>query len=275
MNTLARLNSNFQRGDKKILYSQLSELYFLPPRDSTGVTKDYLDKVKAGTVFRVGLLELNKFLAELRPSQLKRALHTCKFEAYVKIDRLLAERRCPRLGFEEGQVPDGTWLYKVARYFDRANFCGLFNMPLVPPEREGQTNTDRLYHAQREAERCLLVDTGLGKRAEIKTCIEALQQVRKRLISRQAEHANLVVHVGVLEGHIQEDKQTSLRLLASTSVLVYQVGKRVTLDEAMAANDEEKKGVEEALRLVYCTDCVLDRGDEVGRLADQFTSSGI
>ena len=67
-------NSKFKLGEKKTFYTQLSELYFLPPRDSTGVTQHYLDKVKQGSVFRVELKEINRFLAELIPRQLKRSL---------------------------------------------------------------------------------------------------------------------------------------------------------------------------------------------------------
>ena len=259
----------FKLGEKKTLYSELSELYFLPPRDSTGVTKYYLDQVKQGRVFRVDLKEMNRFLAELRPSQFKRSLYTCKFEAYTKIDKLLIEREVPRLGFEEGQVPDGTWLYKVARYLDRVNLCGLFQMGLHPVG-EGQTNTERVHKAQRQAEKVLLIDTNLGKRPELKSCLEDLQQTHKRFISRQAELANITFYAELLQKQVERDRQSVETQLANSSLVVYQAGKRVSVEEALQTMDKEKQEVHDTLRLIYATDCVLDRSQGMGNIASKF-----
>ena len=256
-------------GDKKILYSTLTDQYFLPPRDSRGVNKAYLDKVKAGTVFRVGILTIKRFLAELRPSQLKRSVYTCKFEAYSKIDRLLKERNIPGLGFEEGHIPDGTWLYQIARYLDKANLCGLFQMPLEPVG-EGDTDTERVYKAKRQAERVLLIDTNLGKRPGIKTCLDDLQQTHKRLISRQAELASITVYAGLLQEQVERDQQNVERQLACTSLVVYQAGKKVSVEEALQTIDTQKQEVQNTLRLIYATDCVLDRSEEIGRIASKF-----
>lgn len=261
--------SQSQRGEKKTLYSQLSELYFLPPRDSTGVSKKYLDQVKKGRVFRVELKKMKRFLAELTPSQLKRSLYTCKFEAYSKIDKLLVEREMLGLGFEEGHVPDGAWLYNVARYLDRENLCGLFRVSLCEAG-DGPTNTEKLYKAQRHAEKVLLADSGLGKRPEIKTNLDDLQQAHKRLVSRQAEQGNLAIYMMVIERQVDKDKESVERLLASSSLVVYQTGKRVSVDEALQTKDHEKQQVHDALRLIYATDCVLDRSEAMGRIASRF-----
>lgn len=256
-------------GDKKILYSALADQYFLPPRDSRGVNKTYLDKVNADTVFRVEILTINRFLAELRPSQLKRSVYTCKFEAYAKVDKLLTETEVPLLGFEEGHVPDGTWLYKVARYLDQANLCGLFQVALRPVG-DGQTNTDKMYKAQRQAEKVLLIDTTLGKRQEISSCIEDLQQTHKRLISRQAELAYTQVYAGLLEQQVKRDRLSVEQQLASTSLVVYQAGKRVSVEEALQTTDKEKQEVYSTLKLIYTTDCVLDRSKDMGNIASKF-----
>ena len=261
-------NLQFKLGEKKTLYTQLSELYFLPPRDSTGVTKDYLDKVKQGKIFRVELKVINRFLVELKPSQLKRSLYTCKFEAYFKVDKLLTERGDLQLGFEEGKVPDGTWLYKVARFVDRSNVCGLFMASLE--DVIGNSDSETLYKAQRQAEKALVGDTGLGKRSEIKTCISDLVQSQKRSISRQAELTNLTIYIRQLNEQVEKDKQTVERQLANTALVVYQAGRGMTTEEALQARDEEKKRVHETLRLVYATDCVMNREKWVGQLAGEF-----
>ena len=53
------------------------------------------------------IILLNKFLAELKPNQVRKPLFTCKFEAYSKLDRLLRDLGKPGLGFDTGLVPDG------------------------------------------------------------------------------------------------------------------------------------------------------------------------
>ena len=67
---------------KKAMYSRLAETYYLPPLLSTGVNRKYLEKVQEGKVFRVEIIVLNKFLAELKPNQVRKSLFKCKFQAY-------------------------------------------------------------------------------------------------------------------------------------------------------------------------------------------------
>jgi len=56
------------------------------PRDSYGLILQYLKKVQTGSVFRVETAVVHRFLADLRASELRRAVYTCKFEAYDKIE---------------------------------------------------------------------------------------------------------------------------------------------------------------------------------------------
>jgi hypothetical protein len=257
-------------GEKKILYSQLSDQYFLPPRDSRGVTKTYLDKVKVGTVFRVETLTLKRFHAELRPSQLKRSLYTCKFEAYSKINTILVERGAPDLGFEEAHMPDGTWLYKIARYLDQTNLCGLFEIALHPVG-DGQTATERLYRAQKRAEKAMLTDNGLGKREDIKASLDDLQQTYKRLISRQAELANLTTYMRVLKQQVSRDNENLEKQLARTALVVYQVGNDLSAEEALQNNGQDKQLIYDTLRFIQATDCVLDRSETTGTMASKYS----
>lgn len=269
MTALPRPNSQIpthRHGDKKKLYKTLADRYFLPPRDSTGVTLRYLERVEHGTVFRVSLLTLKRFLAELTTSQLKTSVYTCKFEAYDKLNRLLAERGQPTLGFEDGLVPDGKWLFRVARYVDRADVCGLFEVALGPVG-EGDTNTEKLYRAQNRAKKELLEDTGLGKRREISPYMDSLRLAHKRLISYQAEQANLLTYSQKLEKRVAEARQSVERVLGTASLAVYQVGKGVSPEEALETRDPQKASVLEVLRFVMATDCVLDRSDSVATVA--------
>lgn len=262
----------YRLGDKKKMYKSLAEQYFLPPRDSYGLTLQYLQKVQTGSVFRVETAVLHRFLAELKASELKRAVYTCKFEAYDKIDRLLRERDEPGLGFDSGLLPNGSWLYRVARYLDPSNVCGLFEVALQAEGNEGDAKTDseRLQRAQRRAEKEVIGDTGLGKRPEIKSCLAELAQSHKRLVSLHAEHANHLSYGAVLEKRVREARAAVERELGISTVLVYQAGKGVSAEEASLSGDEKKREVHQILSFVYATDCVLDRSDEVGSMAKRF-----
>ena len=72
----------YRPGDKKKMQKSLAEQYFLPPRDSYGLTLQFLKRVRTGSVFRVETAVLLRFLADLRPSELRRAVCTFMFEAY-------------------------------------------------------------------------------------------------------------------------------------------------------------------------------------------------
>ena len=258
-----------QLGEKRKLYSRLAEEHCLPPINSYGVTKRYLDKVQAGEVFRVGAIDMNRFLAELRPSQLKRTVYTCKFEAYSKIDRLLVERGEKSLGFESGLIPDGSWLYRVARYIDRSNVCGVFEAALED-HPSGQTDTERVYRAQLRANKLLLEDTGLGKRRSIRDSVLSLMQCHKKVVSRQAEVANLQAYLSKLETQLKEDRLEMKTKLASTALQVFTEGESLCSEEALQREDEEKKRVYETVRFAYATDPVMVRDEWLRGVVDQF-----
>lgn len=264
-------HTQFKLGDKKRLYSELAEKYFLPPRDSYGVTKKYLDKVSAGTVWRVELITMKRFMAEMRPSQMKRAVYTCKFETYIKIERVLMEKGEKSLGYETGLIPDGEWLYKVARYVDRSNVCGLFMMSLEG-EGEGRSDSERVYRAQKRAEKMLMDDTGIGKREGVRSSVESLVQCCKRVVSREAEVANITLYLEVLERQLKNDRRVMENQLAGTALQMYQEGRGVSAEEALGKVDEEKKRVCDTVRFVYATDRVMCRDEWIKEMMRQFES---
>ena len=89
----------------------LSADYFLPPRDSRGVSRTYLVSVYTHKYFRIGNIGLKKFMAELTPSQLKKAVFITKAETHYKVEQLLRETGKKELEFKSGLIPDGAWLY--------------------------------------------------------------------------------------------------------------------------------------------------------------------
>jgi hypothetical protein len=231
-------------GGKKALYGRLAETFSLPPRDSKGVTVRWLKSVEEGTVFRVGVVELNKFLAGLVPSQLRKAAFTCKYVAHKKVDRLLAEMGKPGLGFEAGIVPDGTWLYKVARFVDPANVCGVFQVSLTQVPTV-QVDSFRVELAKRAVETLVIKSSGLDRQAEVKTALDELAVLQKRQASRQAELDCLVVRGRQLEREVEEgNRAVQVRLMTAT-VLVYAAGEKKRPEEAMEGDEEKKREIHE------------------------------
>ena len=225
---------------KKAMYSRLSETYYLPPLLSTGVNKKYLGKVQEGNVFRVEIIVLNKFLAELKPNQVRKSLFTCKFQAYSKVDRLLREIGKPGLGFDKGLVPDGEWLYKVARFIDPWNVCLLFKAFLQPVPK---TNIDSfmIELAKRGIENDLLISSGLDEDKEVREAIRELELSHHRFASRKAELDNMVIYGRQLTKQVEEDKSEMMMKLTSTTLLVYCRGERVSGEVAMSRVDPKEQ----------------------------------
>ena len=118
---------------KHSLYKMLSADYFLPPRDSRGVSRTYLVGVYTHKYFRVGNIELKKFMAELTPFELKKAVFIIKAETHYKVEQLLRETGKNELGFKSGLIPDDVWLYQMARYIDKYNTADIFEIAVCSP----------------------------------------------------------------------------------------------------------------------------------------------
>ena len=229
---------------KKTLYSRISETYFLPSLQSTGLNRKYLEKVQEGTVFRVETMELNRFLAELKPKQLRKAPFTCKSQAYSKMNRLLQEMGKPGLSFEEGQLPDGEWLYRVARFIDPWNVCGIFTVALKTiPNIE--VDSFKVELGKRAIEHDLLISSGLDEVQEVRTAINQLLSSHKRFVNRKAELDNLSIYGRQLTRQVEEDKREMERQLTNATLVVYCAGENVSGGEALAKTDSKKQEIYE------------------------------
>lgn len=190
---------------KKPLYTRLAQEWYLPPMRSTGVTLDYLKKVDSGQVFRVGLVPLNRFLAECKPSQLKRAPFATKDVAYVKLNKFLEEHGQPELGFELGCWPDAEWLFRVARCIDAGNVCQLFE-EAVDEIKTNETDSVVLELGKRRVEEQLETELRMKGRPEVQQAVSELQLDRRRAKNREAEINRLVYFGKKLERQWAEDK---------------------------------------------------------------------
>jgi hypothetical protein len=208
---------------KKTQYAILADTYFLPPVRSTGLSKKYLDKVEQGSVFRVQNSEIQMFLAGLKPSHMTRAAFTSKSVAYSKIDRLLRECGEPGLGFEEGLLPDGDWLYKVARFVDRANLAELFTTALPVP-KPLDCDSAKIEACKRAVEQDLLIDSRLDDLECVQEVVAALQASQQRFMSRKIELEYLMVYGKQLTSQVEEDKREMEQRLVEATMTVYCAG---------------------------------------------------
>lgn len=269
----SHLNLDRQIGSdqtKRKLYEHLQDIYYLPPCDSRGVNRAYLDQVKMQSVFVVDRWEMARFLAELTHSQLKRVAHTSKYEAYAKVERLLAERQLRPLGFKDGLVPDGMWIYNVARYLDQENVAGLFQTALKEVT-DTSRDSEKVFKVQQNLVEGMLEQTQLGKRSPVKRCIEDLHFSYRKVVSRLSALAAVTKYKGRLEQQARKDQQDMNHALEAATITVFhlQYGPQVQQAEGQPESTEKDR-IREALRLVYTVDSVLRRDDEIKQLVERF-----
>jgi len=256
---------------KKKIYDRLQDQFYLPPRDTRGVTHAYLTQVDRRQVFVVGRQEMARFLADLQPSQLKRNPHCCKFEAFYKLRALLQERGLPGLGFDDDQIPDGSWLYSMLRFVDQENLSGVF-VKRLKEVTETERNSERLFLLQVKVGRELLEVNELGKRQAVQDSLEELWLAKRKVTGRLAEVGAVSKYLQKLERESREARQDLLEALEAATNVVYQAATDKSPDEAWREQGQEKQRVHDALELAYMVECVLRRDDEVGKLVSNFSS---
>lgn len=191
---------------KLALYKHLADKYYLPPRDSKGVTRPYLERVEKGTCFRVELTQMKHFLAELTPSQTKRSLHTNKAEAFFKLTTILRELGLKPLSFDAEYVPDSQWLFSVLRYVDSCNASGVFEYELKSsPNLE--YDSALLLRLKKTAEQVEFVDTGFLKNKHNFDAVKNLIEHQRRLIGRKAEAQMMMRELEARKISIKKDEQ--------------------------------------------------------------------
>lgn len=202
---------------KRALYKHLADKYYIPPRDSKGVSRLYLERVDKGACFRVELIQMKRFLAELTPSQTKRSLHSNKAEAYLKLTSILRELNLQPLGFDAQYMPDSEWLFNVLRYVDAINASGIFESELTPNSNVG-CDSAVLLKAKKNAEQLEFTDTGFLKNKKNYDAIQNLAELQRRLVSRKAEVKMIMRDLESKNNNIQKDEQEINRELISIAL---------------------------------------------------------
>lgn len=181
---------------KKALHERLSEDYFLPPNHARGVTRVYLVGVFTGRYYRVGLFDMQRFMAELTPQHMRKAPHINSNDVKAKVEVLLREHALPELGYPVGVIPEEGWLLQIARMLDQTNCTAIFT-DAIPNPTEPDILTTRMHTAKRNAERIELRARGLLSDPKVFHEIEAIWNSHKRLTNKRRE-------VLALEAMLQE-----------------------------------------------------------------------
>lgn len=116
--------------EKKELYECLAHINYLVPYNSKGLTREYLVGVFKEKFLRVPLIELKQFEVSLTPKMTRRVGMVNNSLLVRKLQKLLAEKNLPELGFSEVDPPDQTWLYRVLRFLDPTNLTEFFEEPV-------------------------------------------------------------------------------------------------------------------------------------------------
>jgi hypothetical protein len=199
------LSSLLSQISKKDLYNRLADVYYLPPCNSKGVSRQYLQTVHNSACFRIETIELKRFLAELKPSQTKRALHANKSEAFIKLTSLLNEMNYKPLSFQAEYVPDSEWLFNVLRYIDRHNVSGMFETELIS-SGYNEIDSVKLLRAKKNAETLEIKSKGLQENKKFIEQITKLTELQRRIVSRKAEAELMNKTLEIIKRRIKIDE---------------------------------------------------------------------
>lgn len=209
---------------KNQLYCMLAETYFLPSCDSKGVNRHYLIGVFTGANFRVGLLDMKRFEAELTPGQQKKTGLVNLGYILRKLNSLLRERNLPVLGFADHVVPEECWLTKVARFVDRKNVMEFFAHDLdqvgIP-----RSMSERVHSARMGAHRFIFADNNLMDNQRVFQCVKEISETYRRIISKKIDLEELEHQRHDLQGKVMEEEahlKASLLKSATTIMAIAQ-----------------------------------------------------
>lgn len=187
---------------KNELYDLVASEYFLPPCLSKGVTREYLLKVRAGTIFRVSNHDWKAFDYSLEKAHHRKSFMISNPILVRKLNALLEATDRKPLGFDEYNVPEQNWLYKVARYIDRTNLLEFFELPVQdePAPTDSSSLICKIHYGRQYAGE-FLFDTPFKKsNKKLWQALKVLAEAYRMLIGSK-------MNVEVLEHELKETRQ--------------------------------------------------------------------
>lgn len=206
-----------QKLQKNEVYDLVAEEYFLPPSASRGVTREYLLKVRQGEVFGVSNTNMKNFEFKLTKGQLRKSLMISNPVLVRKLNLLLESRGQKPLGFDEFNVPEQNWLYKVARYIDRTNLLEFFedSVEFEPAPGDKSSWIVKNAYGRKYASEWLFDEDRKKQNKKLWAALRVLSEGYRMLVGSK-------MHVTVLEHELAETRR---KVLEQESALQDLLGK--------------------------------------------------
>lgn len=187
---------------KNELYELVSKDYFLPPCTSRGVSREYLLKVKEGKVFRITNTEWKNFEFKLSKEQFRKGNMINNAILMRKLNRLLKSYNKAEMGFDEYNIPEQNWLYKVARYIDRTNLLEFFEVAVQPEPAPTHNSTPyvKIYFGRLYASEYLFSDPRKKSNKKLWGNLRTLSEAYRMLMGSK-------IHAEVLEHDLLETRR--------------------------------------------------------------------
>ena len=187
---------------KNQLYDMVSKEWLLPPVYSKGLTREYLLQVKDGQLFRVSHLEMKQFEYNLTKEMQTKVGVVNNALLLRKLNNLMGKTGYLPLGFDEYNMPDEKWLYRVARFIDRTNIMEFFEKPAIPepPLDPQSTDISRTHFGRIYASQWLYRIDRVKKDKKLFKTFEALSERYRTVVSMR-------VNADVLEHDLKETRR--------------------------------------------------------------------
>ena len=200
---------------KNELYDLVASEYFLPPSASKGVTREYLLNVRKGSVFRVTNTSWKTFDFKLTKEHHRKSFMINNPILVRKLNLLLQSKGEKPLGFDEFNVPEQNWLYKVARYIDRTNLLEFFDEPVdheAAPLDHSPIIT-KIFYGRKYACEFLFDEPRKKQNKKLWQALRVLAETYRMLMGSK-------MHVEVLEHELAETKKRVLEQEATLQDLL-------------------------------------------------------
>lgn len=192
---------------KHALYNIVEDKYVIPAFISKGVTRDYLLKVYKDEVWRIEVNVMKRFEFDLTSSQNKKVGIINNSYVMRKLNILMQEKQMKPLGFDEFELPEQTWLFRVARFIDKENLLELFETHITLPPTLSQASPDimKIYHGR------LYASQYFFKKKEAKSN-KKLWENLKTISDSYRALCSAKITLEVLEREINDTKDRQVRL---------------------------------------------------------------
>lgn len=200
---------------KNQLYDRVASTYFIPPYLSRGVTRDYLLRVLNDQVFRVTHNVIKHFEVDLDKAHTTKTSSPNNSLVVKKLNLLLDHQNNRPLGFDEYDVPESTWLYRVARFIDQTNILELFERAVRPePPVTGQSRPIvRTYHGRMYASRYFFEHPGVRGNRKIWESLRSISEAFKA-------YQSMTITADVLNHELEETRRRIAQMQGNLNDLV-------------------------------------------------------